>query len=264
MKIFIFGANGMLGSYLHKYIRGSVSVVRSQVEAMKIQKNDFYFQLKQLEIKRGDVIINVIGIINKRIKEPIEFLTVNSLFPRVMADYCEKYGIGLIHISTDCVFNGLKGNYNETDLAGDTSIYGISKSAGEPRNCTIIRTSIIGENRNNSQDLLEWVRTHKNTIVTGWVNHIWNGITCLELARICKWIIDSNSFWFGVRHIFSPSPISKADLVEMISVIYELNNKIDKISGPYYCNRTLDTIYPLPYIIPELKVQIIEQKNFNF
>ena len=263
MKIFIFGANGMLGTYLHKYFKDSIPIVRSQVEATIIQNKTFRLQLKPLGIKDGDVIINAIGIINKRIKEPIDFLKVNSLFPRLLADYCAEKHIELIHVSTDCVFSGSKGSYNEEDMADDTSVYGISKSAGEPLNCTVIRASIIGENKNNSQDLLEWVRTHKNTTVTGWINHIWNGVTCLELSKICEWIINTKSFWMGVRHLFSPTALSKADLVEMISVVYELNNTINKITGPVDCDRSLSTICPIPYVIPELLTQIIEQKNFE-
>lgn len=253
----------MLGSYLHKYFTDSVTILRNKVDAMKVQKKDFYSQLNPLDMEGGDVVINAMGIINKRTNPPIEFFIVNSLFPRLLADYCEKRGVKLIHISTDCVFNGSKGSYHESDLADDTSVYGLSKSAGEPHNCTVIRASIIGENRNNSQDLLEWVRTHKNTTVPGWTNHIWNGVTCLQLAKICEWVIEKRFFWAGVRHVFSPDAVSKADLAEMISDVYELNNKIDKVRGPYDCDRTLSTLYPMPFTVPPLRTQIIEQKNFS-
>jgi dTDP-4-dehydrorhamnose reductase len=263
MKIFIFGANGMLGTYLHKYFEGSVPVTRKEVDALIIQYECFHSQLTNLAIKKGDVIINATGIINKRNESPLDFITVNALFPRLLADYCEKRGIKLIHVSTDCVFDGNKGDYTEDDLSDDTSVYGMSKAAGEPLNCTVIRASIIGENKNNSKDLLEWVRTHHNTTIEGWTNHLWNGITCLQLAKICEWVMANNYLWRGTRHFFSPSPISKADLVEMISDIYELNNKIKKIEGPSDCDRTLDSIYASEIFIPDLKTQIIEQKNFE-
>jgi len=263
MKVFIFGANGMLGSYLHKYLSGSIPVTRHQLDAMKIQKKDFYEQIESLEIPRNSVIINAIGIINKRKKPDINFMIVNSIFPRLLAEYCESNFISLIHISTDCVFNGSRGVYTERDLPDDMSVYGISKSAGDCLNCTIIRASIIGENRMNNLDLLEWVRTHENTTLTGWINHIWNGVTCLQLAKICEWIINTNYFWQGVKHIYSPTVISKADLVEMISEIYGLNNKVEKISALVDCDRTLFSLNPIPFKIPDLRTQIIEQKNFE-
>ena len=263
MKIFIFGANGMLGSYLYKYIRNSIPVTRDQLDATRIQKNEFYNQLENLGITPGDVIINAIGIINKRKKEPLDFMIVNSIFPRLLADYCENLSVNLIHISTDCVFSGSIGHYNENDLPDDDSVYGRSKALGDPNNCTVIRASIIGENKMNNLDLLEWVRSHKDTIITGWVNHIWNGVTCLELAKVCEWIIDNNFYWKGVKHIYSPTIVNKAELVEMINDVYGLNNKIEKASAPVDCNRTLSSVNPIPFPIPDLKTQIIEQKNFE-
>jgi len=263
MKTFIFGANGMLGSYLYKHIKESVPIFRNQFEAMKIQEKNFHDQIELLGITQGSTIINAIGIINKRKKDPLEFMIVNAIFPRILADYCEKNEINLIHISTDCVFSGARGHYKENDLADDTSIYAISKSAGEPLNCTVIRASIIGENKNNCEDLLEWVRTHNNTVIPGWINHIWNGVTCLQLALICEWMIDNNYFWKGVRHIFSPSDVSKADLVEMINDIYGLNNRVLKTSSINDCDRTVASLYLQPFKIPELSIQIKEQKEFD-
>jgi len=200
MRIFVFGANGMLGTYLHKYLKGSIPVTRNDVDAMVVQDKAFCEQLNSLNIHEFDVIINATGVINKRVKPEIEFYTVNSLFPRLLADYCEERHINLIHVSTDCVFSGTEGDYNEWSYLDDTSVYGMSKGAGEPQNCTVIRASIIGENKNNSQDLLEWVRTHRDSTITGWTNHIWNGITCLQFAKICEWIIEKENYWMGVRH----------------------------------------------------------------
>jgi dTDP-4-dehydrorhamnose reductase len=263
MKIYVFGANGMMGSYLHKYLKTPIPIVRNQIEATKIPLKDLYSQLSLLGAEKNDVIINAIGITNKRKNEPIEFMIVNAIFPKVLADYCENYGINLIHISTDCVFSGSKGYYKENDLPDDSAIYGISKSLGEPSNCAVIRTSIIGENRANNLDLLEWVRSHKDTVITGWVNHIWNGVTCLELAKVCEWIINNNFYWKGVKHIYSPTTVNKAELVEMINDVYGLNNQIEKTSAPVDCDRTLSSINPIPFAIPNLRTQIIEQKNFE-
>ena len=263
MKTFIFGANGMLGTYLHKYLIDSIPITRNEVDALIIQNAGFYLQLEHLDIKKNDVIINATGIINKRVEAPLDFMVVNAIFPRLLADYCERRGIRLIHVTTDCVYDGEKGNYTEDDLAGDASVYALSKSAGEPLNCSVIRASIIGENKNNSKDLLEWVRTHHNQKITGWTNHLWNGITCLQFAKVCEWVIENNLFWNGVRHFYSPKSISKADLVAMINKIYELHNEVIFGEGPADCDRTLSSVYSNDLVIPDLETQIIEQKNFG-
>ena len=263
MKTFIFGSTGMLGTYAHKYLPYSVGITREQVNALIIQKEHFYRQLNDLFIQPQDVIINCMGITNKYFNSNEEFIIVNSLFPRMLADYCEEKGAKMIHITTDCVFSGAEGNYCETDLHDDENIYGLSKSVGEPLNCTTIRTSIVGENRRNSLDLLEWVRKHKDTTINGWTNHLWNGITCLQFAKLCEKIIRTKAFWLGTRHIYSPSPITKADMVEFISDLYELNNVINKIEASNSCDRTLTSIYPTIFTIPPIGKQLIEQKEFK-
>ena len=270
MKVFVLGASGMIGNYVCHYIKGSVGVLRSQVNALHIRKELFFKEMITLGAKEGDVIINTIGITNKHTDNFMDFIVVNSLFPRLLADYCEEHSINMIHLSTDCVFSGEKGQYSEYDDHDDQNIYGISKSAGEPRNCSIIRTSIIAENKNNSKDLLEWVRKTKNGVLYGYTHHFWNGITGLQFAKICKEIIDKNIFWRGVVHIFSPDSISKHDLIQIISDVYELNNTIKdsasrtKHNETPHCDRTLISVHKIKFNIPPIREQLIELKNYKW
>ena len=64
----------------------------------------------------------------------------------------------LIHFSTDCVFDGKKGNYKDDSKKNAKDIYGLSKSFGELNedNALTIRTSIIGHELNSKNSLLEW------------------------------------------------------------------------------------------------------------
>lgn len=265
MKIFVLGSNGMLGQYLHRYFKGSMGVTRDMLNALLIRDDLFKHQLDLLRINKGDVVINAIGITNKQKKDNWEYIVVNSLFPRLLADYCEDIGANMIHISTDCVYDGKCGYYSESYKHNDENIYGLSKSAGEPNNCTVIRTSIIGENRNSNLDLLEWVRSHENTTINGWTNHYWNGITCLQFAKVCETIIKNNSFWKGVRHIHSPKAVTKAHLITMIDTIYCLWNEVVNKDADIACNRILISEYDLTeYNIPDIYDQIVEQKGWIY
>lgn len=154
------------------------------------------------------------------------------------------------------------GSYWEFDNKNATDIYGLSKALGEPRNCTCIRTSIIGENRNSSADLLEWVRSNAGGIINGWINHYWNGITCLQFAEICEKIIQDNLFWHGTRHVHSPKAVSKYELAHMINEIYELGITINPIAAPVECNRVLSSCSKPMFIIPSIREQIEKQKAF--
>ena len=206
---------------------------------------------------------------------------INSLFPHILYDICTLKGAKLIHISTDCVFSGEKGGYNETNKHDATDVYGKSKSLGEPENACIIRTSIIGEEIRNKKSLLEWVKSQKGKTVTGFKNVYWNGVTCLQLAKYIKEIIDKNTLWTGVKHYTStrdisflnpltgyPDPpimhhdfISKADLIHYISEIYDLNIHIEYDTS-IKKNMTLSSIYPL-IETPTIGEQLEEMKEFN-
>jgi dTDP-4-dehydrorhamnose reductase len=131
------------------------------------------------------------------------YISTNTIFPHKLAEFSKNNGNKMIHITTDCVFSGKKGNYTETDKHDAEDIYGISKSLGEPIDICIIRTSIIGEEFTGKKSLIEWIKSCKNGRIEGYGKFYWNGITCLELAKIILNIIKTNTYWYGVRHFFA-------------------------------------------------------------
>jgi GR25 family glycosyltransferase involved in LPS biosynthesis len=159
------------------------------------------------------------------------------------------------------VFSGKDGFYNEDSFHDCIDDYGKSKSLGENPSLTIIRTSIIGEEVENKKSLLEWVRSNKNQNINGYLNHFWNGVTCLELSKqICN-IIQTNSYWNGIRHYYSPDAVSKYELVSNINEIYKLGNNIIPTMEKY-CDRTLTSKYDCP-VKTIIKDQIIELKEYK-
>lgn len=270
MKIFVLGATGMLGKYVSKYLSENFDVIdvnRNILDAsnMSEEKLDFIFS-NQLKIKENDVIINCVGTIKPRVDElgDINAIVVNSIFPRILANVSNKFKAKLIHPTTDCVYTGLKGNYNENDKYDVGDVYGMTKALGEPNNCTVIRTSIIGEEVGQARSLVEWVKSNKNNTVFGFTNHMWNGVTCLQFAKIVETIIVKNLFWLGTKHVHSDK-VSKKELVELISKIYELNISVTPKETEIKCDRTLSSIYEINDLlgVPTLNEQIIEMKKFH-
>ena len=269
MKIFVLGYGGMLGRYVSKYLSTKYDVVevgRSDFDASDMCGVGFP-QFFTGKVKKGDVVINCIGTIKPRVDELgiKNALIVNSLFPHTLSTYCEQYGVELIHPTTDCVFTGKKGQYTEVDEHDVTDIYGRTKSLGEPKNCTLIRTSIIGEELKTSRALVEWIKSEKNNTVFGYTNHNWNGVTCLQFAKICHELIEKNLLWKGCKHVFSPTSYTKKELVESISKHYDLNITVTPKTTEEKCDRTLNTVSNIKSLIsiPELEVQIEEMKNFK-
>lgn len=261
MKIILFGSTGMLGRYVY-------NVLSSYFDVYCINRCDFDIENDELSkiyhiLKETDIIINCAGIIPQKEKEDNlkKYIKVNTLFPQKLSLYSKVFDYKLIHITTDCVFDGTKGNYDINDTHTSNTIYGITKSLGEPEEATIIRTSIIGEEMYGKKSLIEWIISNKNKTINGYSNHYWNGITCLTLSNIIKEIIDTNNFWIGVKHIFSPDIVSKNDLCCYINEIYGLNINITDYNDKESRNMTLNG--DIIFVEKTIFHQISELKHFN-
>lgn len=269
MKVFVLGSKGMLGKYVSTYLSSYFNVVdvtRNEIDAANVSQEDLHAKLYHLGMKEGDVVINCIGTIKPMVDSlgDLNAIQVNSVFPRILANVCDNFNVKVIHPTSDCVFTGKKGLYTESDIHDISDVYGRTKSLGEPNNCTVVRTSIIGEEVGQGRSLVEWVKSNKNKNVFGFTNHHWNGVTCLEFAKVCRKIIDNNLYWKGVKHVFS-NPVNKLELVTMISDVYELNITVEPKETPEKCDRTLysETEFYKNFQIPSLKEQIIEMRNFS-
>ena len=266
MTILLFGSSGMLGRYVYYNLKNDYNVICIKRDKFDIE-NDKWSNLDFLicnNLKENNIIINCAGIIPQKYKNDNikTYIRVNSLFPHKLNEISKKYKCNFIHITTDCVFDGSKGNYSINDNHTASDIYGISKSQGEPEDATIIRTSIIGEELYGKKSLIEWVKCNINKNINGFTNHYWNGVTCFTLSKIIKKIIDENIFWKGVKHIHSPNIVTKYDLCCYINEIYNLNIKILPIQTDVQKNMTLSDAEIL-FTINNIYEQILEQKNLK-
>ena len=264
MKIVLFGSNGMLGSYIKAYLKDKWQVMpltRADLDLSRSDKEEIFSFLNN-NIDRDDIIVNAAGLINQRHPSAIDSVKVNSVFPQILADFKIKKGCEVLHITTDCVFNGIEGSYTETDYHNCSDIYGITKSLGE--NClnTNIRTSIIGEELNNKLSLLEWVLSMDGKVIDGYKDHIWNGVTCLELSKVISSIVENNKFWQGTRHIHSLNKVSKFDLINQIIEVYDLNIVVNKTKSKKSCYRDLCSNQP-PIVEKDIRRQLVEMRQFN-
>ena len=221
--------------------------------------NSLFEIIKEIKPK---YIVNCIGVLIKgSIKDPSNAILINSLLPHKLVKYSKTVGSKLIHISTDCVFDGSKGNYIETDNKTAQDIYGLSKSLGEindDKNLTL-RTSIIGpELKNNGEGLFSWFINQKGE-VNGFTESIWGGVTTLELAEVIIKSINEN--YSGLIHITNGQPISKFELLSLIKNIFELNNiDLKKVSGKK-SDKSLNTKYHY-FNVPSYEQMITDMHKY--
>jgi dTDP-4-dehydrorhamnose reductase len=186
---------------------------------------------------KPDVVVNCIGVIKQveKHREPLTSIATNALFPHRLAELCPR----LIHISTDCVFSGNKGNYTEDDPPDATDLYGRTKILGEVirPNTLTIRTSIIGRDFSKRTALLEWFLGNDGGKVKGYTNAIFSGLPTQVLAQILSEVIETDLA--GLYHI-SSKPISKFDLLCLISDAFGAKVEIEPYHN-FYCDRSLNS-----------------------
>jgi len=253
MKILILGADGMIGhkmaqslSHFDLYLnsRSKSNYLQEYFPSSTLSNFDFLNQKIEdlLEKTLPDYIINAVGITIRRgasYNKETNFL--NSQLPKKIDFWCKENQKKQIHFSTDCVFSGDKGNYNDLDLPDAKDNYGKSKGEGEINsNSTLtIRSSMIGREIYNKTELLEWVISNKNKKIKGFDNAIYSGVTTLWMSNTVNEIIKNNPDLFGIFNI-SSSPISKYDLITKINTYFNLNIEIERDSS-YYSNKSLNS-----------------------
>ena len=192
MKIILLGAQGMLGHVVKIYFEehGYEVVCTNRDD----RKSDLFWDAvenlkdieKIIEKQKPDVVINCTGILNK-VAEDNKSLAVlmNSYLPHYLDELSAKYNFKFVHVSTDCVFSGKEGNYNEASFRDAENFYGQSKALGEVINdrSVTLRTSIVGPDINpNGIGLFQWFM--KQTGSTGGYSKVlWTGITTIEYAK---------------------------------------------------------------------------------
>jgi dTDP-4-dehydrorhamnose reductase len=145
----------------------------------------------------------------------------------------------MVHISTDCVFNGRRGNYTEQDPADAEDLYGLSKYLGEVSEepCLTLRTSIIGLELSRKQSLIEWFLSRTGTI-KGFTNALFTGLTTIETARVIEMVITQYPDLHGLWQIAS-EPISKYELLCKLSAVLGRSNLSIEPDDSLRCDRTL-------------------------
>jgi len=269
-KVLILGGNGMAGHMIRTYFESqNYDVYYTCRNSNNI--NSFNYDVmenmneleKILEKTKPNLVINAIGILNKAAEDNhILAVTVNSLLPHYVDSLSEKYNFKFIHMSTDCVNSGSKGQYTENDIPDATSFYGRSKALGEVNNNKnlTIRTSIVGPDINEKGiGLFHWFMNQDGE-VNGFTKVIWSGVTTLELAKAMKEAYVQNLT--GLYLLVNNETISKYDLISLFKkymnkdiIINEYSEKEENKS--LKCTRT-----DFNYTVPSYEIMVKEMCEF--
>jgi dTDP-4-dehydrorhamnose reductase len=257
-RVALLGSTGMIGSGIAQTLadngmevtefnRQGISVTKTNLSHKFTAAFDSEFEF----LSDFDFVINAIGLIRHKINEKsasdlIETIAVNSYFPRELDKFASKHQLKVIQIGTDCIYSGSAGNYSETSKPDPLDIYGYSKVLGEAAltNTNILRVSVVGNEISTNTELKSWVESlPRGKHIQGYSNHLWNGVTPLQLGRVISGMIQNNLWFSGIQHLVPSDSISK---FELISWIAKLVDREDLVIEPFRTNqsvnRTLSTI----------------------
>lgn len=258
MKILVLGASGMIGSAMVRVLAersewavfgtlrspDSKRFFRTAVADRLLSGFDAEKPEALIRVfarVKPDVVVNCIGLTkhHKESEDPQLALPLNALLPHRLADLCAVSGARLIHVSTDCVFAGTKGNYTEGDAPDATDVYGKAKHLGEvdyPHAITL-RTSTIGHELQSHYGLLEWFLAQQGTC-KGFGRAIFSGLPNTEFARVVRDVVIPRSGMHGLYHV-GADPIGKYELLKLIAGVY--GKQIDIVrDDEFKIDRSLD------------------------
>ncbi len=284
MRVLVLGAAGMLGHKVCQVLGRTkhevAGTLRDDVNAHPAYR-DLYREMTLLEkvdvlddesLERAirsvepEFVVNCIGIVKQlpEAEDPFLSVAINSFLPHRLARLCQQRNCRLIHISTDCVFDGSKGNYLETDLTNAEDLYGRSKALGETQSsqtsALTLRTSFIGrELKASTHGLIEWFLTQGGQRVQGFAGVTYTGLTSLELAAVIGCIVDGGIELNGTRQVAS-EPINKYQLLCLVRDVYGLDIEIDQVTEPTFERSLIMSSFSevMGYSAPSWKQMIVD------
>ena len=272
-KVLILGAGGMAGHMVYYYLDSLQKYCLYTVcHRTSLTGHSFILDIHDTNTLTNilvdiqpDVIVNCIGVLIKGSQKSIkDAVYINAYYPHLLSDFIGKnlQSSKLIHISTDCVFSGEKGNYMFDDKKDALDVYGMTKNLGEVINekDLTIRTSIIGpELKKNGEGLFHWLFSNRAAKeLNGYTKSVWSGVTTLELAKAIDFAITTDLR--GLQQLSNNKQITKYDLLKLITDTFNLSVEIKPVDGVISDKSIVSSISD--YSVPSYSVMLQDLHNF--
>ncbi len=251
MKILVTGSNGLLGQHLVKML---LETTAHQIIATGRGENRLPFEISalynyfSLDITDGiavndfllnhkpNIIIHAAAMTQPDPCElnPVECWNVNVTATRFLVSAAESNAAKFIYISTDFVFDGTAGPYNETDIPNPVNYYGSSKLAAEKAvvesntEWAIVRTVLVYGNIlvGNRTNIINWVKENlENNRPIKVVGDQWRTPTYVEdLAKGVLLVVEKSAT--GIYHISGEEGMSPYEMAIAVASYLQLNTSL--------------------------------------
>jgi len=232
--VLVLGSQGMLGSMLVKVLGANPALDLAQTARRPGNRGGLAFDATNdsvedlLEAGDWQWVINAIGLTKQHIDEDdprsVEAaFEVNARFPQRLADAARAQR-RIVSISTDGVFSGADGPYDEGASPDASDVYARSKREGELSGPGVVqlRCSVVGPEPNGSGSLLEWALSQpRGARINGYTDQRWNGLTTWHFAKLCEGMIRGPVGELPAPlHVIPRDAVSKAELLRLMLGAY--------------------------------------------
>lgn len=269
--VLVTGASGFLGCTLAFETLASGRVVVGAVHRHSVNHSDLQTVTADLTATssaslllrklRPEWVVNCAALadVDECERNPDRARTLNVELPRSLAAACAELGVGMVHMSTDSVFDGARGCYTESDEPAPLNHYAKSKLDGERAvqdaypESLIIRTNFIGISRSRKIGLADWVssKLESGQRIQGFTDVIFAPLLATELARVVLEAIDCRLR--GLYHASAADSCSKYEFASRLSLALGFDNSlVDKAT---LADANLPARRPLNTSLSSLRLQ---------
>ena len=261
IKVIITGSNGLLGQSLlnllseekekyevYGFSKGINRSGREDFTYVSIDITNEENLRKSIKEIQPDFIINTAAMTQvddcENNKQACDILNVDVV--KWLSEIAEEINAHVIHISTDFIFDGVKGNYKETDTPNPISYYGLSKLKSEKVltssniNFTILRTILVyGKVFDMSRsNIVLWVKQmlEEGKEITIVDDQYRTPTYVLDLAMACKISMDKKAT--GIFNISSNKLMSVFEITQEIAEVFNLDKSLLKPISTSTLNQT--------------------------
>jgi dTDP-4-dehydrorhamnose reductase len=242
MGLLVTGASGLLGNKIVELTKNDYTVIPLHntkplhLNSLKLDITNAIEVLNLLQKLKPDVVIHTASETNVdrcEIEREHAWKT-NAEGTRNIALTCSKVGAKLVYISTDYVFDGEKGNYEEQDKPNPVNYYGLTKFEGENqvthfcKNHVILRTSVLYGWHPWKQNFATWVinSLKQNKELTVVEDHYNTPTLADNLAEMALEAVQKDLQ--GLYHASGSERISRYEFAKQIAKEFNLNQSLIK------------------------------------
>lgn len=241
-KLLITGVSGLLGNNLAHYFKNKYEILGLYhahpviINGIYTEKCDIFHPeaIKRIILEfKPSIIFHCASLTNvdqcemdKELAERINILSTRYLVENIFGE-----DVKLIYISTDAVYDGVKGDFSENNDTNPQNYYGITKYKGElevlkRKRSLVIRTNLFGWNIQDKKSLGEWILTElkENRQINCFQDTFFSSIYTFELARAIDIAIQNDLY--GIYNCGSSNSCSKFEFAQKIADYFEFNKEL--------------------------------------